>query len=417
MRCFFQNLRAHLRQLLFLVWTAPVVAQPQALSQETLAPQSAAAQQLQKQVQSLMNRYDIVGGAIAIVKDGRAVDSCALGYADLENNQPVVAESSIFRIASISKSITAACILKLVEEGKLRLEDKAFELIKLNTAPKDARVNDITVLQLLNMTAGWDKRHSGDPILQPHLRREARHNHRQGPPDFDTMLDYVVSRPLDFSPGSKYVYSNFAYGVLGKIVEQVSGQSYETFAREKVFQPCSTNLTAGRTKLDERQPNEVVYYSPNEHKARRLLPGQKFFVERPYGRVYLEADLPMAGWLATAPQLAQLLDKVCAPQGIVGQAMADHLFVPPEKSCWQGPNKYFCCGFELTRLKDDRTVLYKDGTLPGTRAFFKRTADGITWVALFNGRPAPKKPDKFALDLDQLLDKHCRSLKLEEPKT
>lgn len=363
------------------------------------------------QLQTLIERYDIPGGAIAIVKDGRLLLAAASGSADVDEHQPVVAEKSLFRIASISKSITAACILNLVEQGKLRLDDKAFSLLKLHNQPADSRINEITVSELLNMTAGWDKERSGDPILQPYIRKAARHFGERGPADFDTSLDYVLGKPLDFAPGTRFAYSNFAYGVLGKIVEEVSGTSYETYARGNIFQPAAIELTAGRTAIDQRQPNEVIYYAPHEHRARRLLPGQGPLVPRPYGRVYLEADLPMVGWLATAPQLAMLFDQLCGDHGIIGVAMKQQLFDPPARSCWQSAGKYFCDGFEVTALEDGRLILYKDGTLPGTRAFLKRTADGITCVALFNGRPsASAKLDKFALDTNHLLDRLCREV-------
>src|SRR5829696_1275357 len=79
-------------------------------------------------VRNLMQKYNIPGGAIAVVRDGKLFYARGFGYADVENKTPVQPDA-LFRIASVSKPITSAAIMKLVEEGKLKLDDRVAPLI------------------------------------------------------------------------------------------------------------------------------------------------------------------------------------------------------------------------------------------------------------------------------------------------
>ena len=361
---------------------------------------------LDRSIKELIVRWHIPGASVAVFKSGKPIFVRGYGYADLQQRVPVVPDKSLFRIASISKSITAAAVFKLVEQKKLRLDDKVAELLSFDQYTGrhcDKRLSTITVGQLLDMSAGWDKDRSGDPILQPYIARAAKRMRQSGPADFDTTMHYVLSRRLDFAPGTRHAYSNFTYGLLGKIIEKTSGMEYEAFVRDKLFEPSGVQLYKGHTRQEDRLPNEVVYYAPLESTARSILPSRTRRVAAPYGRAYLEADLPMLGWVATAPELAQLVDRMTSDDTILTPESRGEMFARPALACWQRRSKYFAKGWEVRTTKDGECDVYKDGTLPGTRAFVEHTAGGITWVALFNGRPPQKLPDKFSQQVQQAL--------------
>ncbi len=112
----------------------------------------------------LMTKWKVPGLALAVMKDGRLVMARGYGLADLEARQPVRPDS-LFRIGSISKCFTMVGILKLVEEGKLDLDARAFELLGYEPAPgvnPEPRLASITVRHLLTHTGGWDRDRSGD---------------------------------------------------------------------------------------------------------------------------------------------------------------------------------------------------------------------------------------------------------------
>jgi CubicO group peptidase (beta-lactamase class C family) len=139
------------------------------------APQAAAGYNPYTGVNAAAEKHGIPGGALAIVKDGKLVLARGYGWGNLVTGAPVTPDA-IFGIASLSKSLPAVAVLKLVEQGKLGLEDRAFRLLSHLKAPPGARVDPrldtITVRHLLNHSGGWDRNKSGDP--QSFSRRVAR---------------------------------------------------------------------------------------------------------------------------------------------------------------------------------------------------------------------------------------------------
>jgi N-acyl-D-amino-acid deacylase len=108
-------------------------------------------------VGDMMRKYGIPGGAVAVVRDGKLMYARGFGYADVENKTPVQPDA-LFRIASISKPITSAAIMRLVEEGKLKLDDRVAPIIAYLTpaqgATVDPRWEQITIRQLLSHSGG-----------------------------------------------------------------------------------------------------------------------------------------------------------------------------------------------------------------------------------------------------------------------
>jgi N-acyl-D-amino-acid deacylase len=340
-------------------------------------------------IDELIYKWNVPGAAIAAVQGGKILSERGYGFVDTRHSKPVDAKHNIFRIASVSKPITAAAVLNLVHEGKLSLNSKVFDILSEYT-PRDAAARDITVGELLDMTAGWNKAKSGDPILEPLMSRAARKMNVTRPPDFDATIRYVLRRKLDFKPGTKFAYSNFEYGLLGKIVEKITGRPYANFVRESVFAPAGVSLFEARTREVDRLADEVAYYAPTEKDRRSFFKGDPRKVPAPYARAYLEQDLPMLGWAATAPQLALLLDYILRDAST------------RETICATGKSR-FSMGWEVKHTPSGACEFFRDGTLPGTRAFVGRTADGVTWVALFNARPTQKIPDPFAREFRQIM--------------
>src|SRR5262249_55508771 len=120
---------------------------------------------------AFMKRHTVPGAALAVTKDGRLVYARGFGYADVGRKEPVQ-PNSLMRIASISKPITAVAILLLVQQGKLRLTDRVFDVLK-NIEPHlprggkvDPRLKKVTVQEVLQHTGGWDREKSFDPMFR-----------------------------------------------------------------------------------------------------------------------------------------------------------------------------------------------------------------------------------------------------------
>jgi N-acyl-D-amino-acid deacylase len=191
---------------------------------------------IDKAMRTILVRHGIPGGALAIAKDGRLVLAKGYGWANLETGQTVT-PLTLFGLASLSKPITALAILLLLEQGKLGLDEPAFDYIQHIKPPRGARVDPrlykITVRQLLNHSGGWNRAVSGDPIgWTPQMCKVLGATPPLAPEHF---ISYMMAEPLDFDPGTRAVYSNVGYIILGQIVEKVSGQSYEDFAKKHVL--------------------------------------------------------------------------------------------------------------------------------------------------------------------------------------
>src|SRR5579885_460206 len=161
---------------------------------------------------TLMKKWSIPGASLSVSKKGHIVYSRGFGWADFSKGTAVNPDS-LFRIASISKSITAVAALKLVQQGKLKLDEKAFVILDdihaLHQEKMDPRIKEITVSDLLYCTAGWSSKDSGDPLFAPHREEAAKAAGVDSPPGLKTLISYWLDRPLDFAPGQSWGYTNF----------------------------------------------------------------------------------------------------------------------------------------------------------------------------------------------------------------
>ncbi len=266
----------------------------------------------------LMERWDIPGSQLAVAKDGRLVFSRAFGLADRDAGEPVQL-TSLFRIASVTKVITAVVILALIDDGLLSLADKPFPILGLEPptdAPVDPRLADVTIEQLLVHAGGWDSSASYDPQYLPWSGLAAHVLGEPQPASAHTIVRFMLGTPLDFDPGIRSAYSNFGYNVLGRVIEHVSGQTYEDFTRTRVLSRAGIDtMRLGRTRLADRAPNEVVYYGPTGQAPRwSVYPGEGF-VPVGYGSYFMEALDAHGGWIAGAEDLVRFATAVDGQRG------------------------------------------------------------------------------------------------------
>jgi CubicO group peptidase (beta-lactamase class C family) len=161
--------------------------------------------------------------SIAIVRDGEIAFAKAYGLARLAPDVPAATDMR-FKIASNSKQFIATAILLLVEQKKLRLDDKVARFY-----PDLTRAKDISLRQLLTHTSGYQ-----DDYAQDYLFLEI-----QADTSPDHVLESYAKRPLNFEPGSRYQYSNTGYTLLGRIVEKASGQRLFDFLQQHIFAKLS----------------------------------------------------------------------------------------------------------------------------------------------------------------------------------
>lgn len=358
-------------------------------------------------VSTFVRERKIPGAAIAVTKNGRLVYARGFGYADIEQKQPVQPES-LFRIASISKPITAVAILQLIEQGKLKLDDRCFEILKVEPyLPEgkhpDPRLKDITVRHLMQHTGGWDRDKSFDAMFRS--VEFARVLGAEPPAGPWHVIRYMAGHPLDFDPGERYAYSNLGYCLLGRIIEKVSGQPYDEYVCEHVLKPVGvTRMRIGKTLSEGRADGEVRYYETTADGE--VAKGPSVFaphlgelVPQPYGAWHLEAMDAHGGWLASAVDLvkfASAFDDRANSKLLRGETIGT-MFTRPtglagyDKDGNPRPLSYGC-GWMLTTVGETgRVNQWHTGSLPGTSTILVRRHDGLNWAVLFNTRNDARK--------------------------
>ncbi len=362
-------------------------------------------------IRCFMDEYDIPGASFALAKDGKLIYKKAFGHSDLNQTQ-ATKDHDLFRIASISKPITSVAIMKMMENGQLNLSDKVFGsggLLQNHPALSgiiitDARINDITVQHLLEHSAGWDRdvncfpsptspypnSFSGcDPIVAP-LYVTSLLN-APNPATEANLIQFLLSRGLDFTPGTDYAYSNIGYLMLGEIIAQVSGMTYEEYVQFAVFDPlgiCDMHLA--KNLLADKLEREVEY---NGNGTTLSCYGDGSVVPWEYGGLNLEAMGAHGGWVATAKDLIQLLvsvDGFTTKPDILNASSISTMTTPSAN------NANYAKGWGVNSSNN----WWHTGALSGTATFFARTNSGYTWSVLLNKRVTGNS--NFWADFDDL---------------
>ena len=190
----------------------------------TSVPTVSPTEEIALKVDEFINAYLELGkfsGAVLIAKDGEVLLSRGYGMANYEHDVPNTPRTK-FRLASITKSFTALATLQLQEMGLLDVDEPIATYL-----PDYLNGDQITIHHLLTHTSG---------IPSYNIYPEYWDN-RMLPSAIERTVGIFKDKPLEFSPGERYQYSNSGFLLLGHIIEEVSGETWETFVRENIFQP------------------------------------------------------------------------------------------------------------------------------------------------------------------------------------
>ena len=170
-----------------------------------------------------LERSDIAGASVLVMKDGKVLLQKGYGYADVKSKKAVDPASTIFRLASISKLFTWVSVMQLEEQGKLNLDADVNQYLDFQIRP--AFNKPITLRYLMTHTAGFEESLNDIIITNPKLAVSLR--------------DYLIAnQPMRiFPPGEIPAYSNYGVGLASYIVQRISGQPFEQYVQEHIFSP------------------------------------------------------------------------------------------------------------------------------------------------------------------------------------
>lgn len=342
--------------------STPVPAKQSALSLSTLAD-------------NVMNPFMAANGVTAanltIMRNGAVLYEHGYGYLEAAKTTALPA-NALMLTASIVKPVTAAAVQKLASAGTLALTDHVFCTganlpcwlpADLLSASSDARAKDITIVQLIAHQGGWDRSITPEPdesVVQKLLGITT-------PPQQSDDIRYLMARPLDFTPGTKTVYSNIGYLLLGRIIEQASKTSYIEYVNANIFIPlgiASADFQAAASLLKDRSPREPNYLT--------TLRAPSVYVP---GTMVLAIDgaLNAINWVSaaavvsTSRAMATFAGNYMIQTSKGGNGGAD------------GPQN----GIPLAGKFNDG---YHNGSAPGTASIVRQLPSGVSYAVLMNKR-------------------------------
>lgn len=370
---------------------------------------------------SFVTEHKVPGAALAVTRRGKLVYARGFGFADAEAKSPVE-PAALFRIASVSKPITAVAVMRLVEQGRLGLDEKVVDRMQLTPhiepgVEADKRWQQITVRQCLQHTGGWDRDTSGDPIGR--ARQIAKALGVAIPAKPVDIVRFMMGQPLDFDPGSGHVYSNLGYLVLGRIIDKITGGSYDAFVKKEVLAPLGIkSAQLGRARLEDRVKGEVKYYDSQKRTGKSLYPPHAQ-VPVQYGADNLEGYEAHGGWIASTVELVRFASAFDNPakSPLLKSATIAEMFARPE-----GPAGYetdgkpkdacYACGWSVRPIGNTgKSNQWHSGFIAGSEALLVRRFDGLNWAVLFNTALAPDGKRRLVGLIDGLVHQAADRIK------
>jgi D-alanyl-D-alanine carboxypeptidase len=172
-------------------------------------------------VRATVRERGLVGLSVGVAQDGKIVFAKGYGVRSLSRRDAITRET-MFAVGSVTKQFTCSAVLLLAQDGKLSLTDHVAKYM-----PHLTRAGDITLLELGQHVSGYRDYYPLDFVDQE----------MQQPRGADSIITEYATRPLDFDPGTRWSYSNTNFAILGRVVEQVSGEPFGAFLQRRIFTP------------------------------------------------------------------------------------------------------------------------------------------------------------------------------------
>ena len=353
-------------------------------------------------IEKFASKWALTGVSVAVAYNNNLVYAKGFGHADKENNE-LTQPYHLFRIASASKLITAVAVMKLVEEGKLTLESQVFGQdgilndISFNSYI-DKRVEQINVKQLLNHSAGWTTRWGDHLFMNESIARQME---KELPLQKDDIIQFALSKRLHFNPGTSSSYNNLGYIVLERVIEKVSGKSYESFVKEAVFTPIGVNDAFIAFNYDSlRYPYEVRYYEVDDAEPIPAFDGSQQLVMKSRGGNDIRTLGAAGGWVISSVSLIKLLlaiDPENSSEAIISKKSSKKLI--------QREPGFQPMGWRTVTASGNK---WRTGSFAGSSTLALQRTDGFTFVFLSN--TSSWRGSKFPYEVDRMMSRAIQSV-------
>jgi CubicO group peptidase (beta-lactamase class C family) len=301
----------------------------------------------------VMEQRGIPSASVAVVQGGKLVYTHAYGRAHIDPEKLATPEMR-YSVGSISKQFTAAAILFLQEEGKLKLDDPVSKYV-----PGLTRGDQVTIRQVLSHTSGYQDFWPEDYLMKP----------MEQPTTANEILDRWAKKPLDFDPGTQWQYSNTNYVIAGLIVEKVSGQKLMDFLGEHIFHPLNMRSVWNSDEAKLTQTDATAYF---RYALGPLRPAPK------EGRGWMFA----AGELAMTAHDLALWDESLIAQNLLKPESYREMFT--EVKLTDGKGTHYGLGVEISDLDGHRDISHSGEVTGFVAENDVLPDDGVAVVVLTN---------------------------------
>jgi len=280
-----------------------------------------------------MNKYEIPGLSIGIVKNGSTFHTSGYGVKNI-NTKEAVHNNSVFHAASISKLFTAHAIINLIDEGKLNLEDKIIEIVP-QIKSSDDRFNVITIKNLLNHTSGI-----------PDIKNYKWQKYNQSK---NALKNYILSKDFKLKsyPSKVFHYSNLGYDLLGFIVETVSGTTFEDYVESSILNTYGMN----ESDFKHFSINNSIKVSP--HSKKKI--SSKIYVRKHYP--YTREHSPSSTLNTSGKELCHWMNFITKDLNKKGDKSIIYKMTQPSTDL----NNYIGLGFQLFEIESYKAIGHYGG--------------------------------------------------------
>ena len=357
---------------------------------------------LDQSFNTFIRNWDLASASVAIAKDGKLIYAKGFGFSDKEDS--VKADpSTMYRIASVSKLITAVGVMKLIESNRLTLDTKVFGKDGLLNDTcylhyVDKRVEDITVKNLLNHSAGWTSYWGDHMFINDMIAKSLK---KPLPISLQDIIVFTLSKKLHFQPGTYSSYCNLGFSILQLVVEKASGQSYESFIKENVFNPLNIEDAHLAFNFDSlRYHNEARYYEIPEAQKVIAFDGSKCSILKCRGGNDIRTLGAAGGWVISSVSLLKLLLAIDGNDNFPDLLSRKSVLRLIERE-----GEFQPLGWKTIYPNGK---WWRSGSFPGTSALAVVRNDGFTYVFLTNTSPWPGS--KFPYEIDRLMSRDLKMI-------
>jgi len=324
-------------------------------------------------MEQILQQYYVPGGSLSVARNGKLIYAKGFGVANLRTREPVT-PSTLFNLASCTKAISTFGVMRLVESGRLRLDDRMYDVIGRPNLVRGMRadplVAQITIRQLLHHSGGWN-----DSSGFAKAGREVQRLAPNGLP-YSEAVRVLLATPLDYAPGTDAKYANGQWNLIKYVIECAAQKPYGQYLQEQLASIGIRDMCEESRGVIPGQASRYGGFPPHI-----ITGGQR--------TVPLMPDF--GNWMASSVDMVKFLTAIDGTRmpGIC-QNSFDQMVAPLPPPMKNNPNgSHFGLGLDSVRVTADGITYSKNGGKPGVHCQIMHLPNNTDFCLMLNGGSAP----------------------------